>query len=122
MDIKTILLADDQAEIRDVLRIILEKNGFNVIVAEDGEDAIRKFKLYGDAVDVLLLDLLMPKKNGKEAYEVIKEMEQNTKVLFLSGYGCTEVIDDIKNEGLPFVSKPVTPDNLLIKIREIIEG
>ncbi len=120
-DVKTILLADDQPDVRDVLRKMLEKKGFKVIVAEDGAEAIEKFELYGDSIDLLLFDMRMPKKNGKEAYEIIKEKRHDIKVIFLSGYSSTSISDEIEYQNLPFISKPVCLDNLLRKMRDLLE-
>lgn len=120
-DVKTILLADDQPDVRDVLRRMLEKKGFKVIVAEDGAEAIEKFELHGDSIDLLLFDMRMPKKNGKEAYDIIKEKRHDIKVIFLSGYSSTSISDEIEYQNLPFISKPVCLDNLLRKMRDLLE-
>jgi CheY-like chemotaxis protein len=118
---KTILLAEDEAAVREVVTKILEKKGYTVIPAIDGEDAVNKFTEHKDSIDMLLFDVMMPKKNGKEAYDIIKQARPGIKVLFMSGY--SEHVATNKNiheEGLYFLQKPVIPDKLANKISEII--
>src|SRR5208283_2840388 len=64
-----ILLAEDDPEVRNATKIILEKYGYQVIEASDGEEAVRKFGENKDAVQLLLIDVVMPQKNGSEAHE-----------------------------------------------------
>ena len=69
---ETILIAEDEPQVRESMRLILQENGYKIIEAENGEDAVRKFKGNRDAVSLILLDVIMPVKNGREAYEEIK--------------------------------------------------
>lgn len=119
---ETILLAEDDAEVRRLMKNILEEYGYTVIAAVDGEDAVIKFMEHKDRINLLLFDVVMPKKNGKEAYEEIRRMKQDVLVLFASGY-TADIIHKkgLLEQGLNFVSKPVTPNLLLAKIREILD-
>jgi len=65
---------------------VLEKYGYNVITAENGEDAVEKYTTYSNSMDLLVLDVIMPKKNGKEAYDEIRRQRPDMKALFMSGY------------------------------------
>jgi hypothetical protein len=76
-----------------------------------------------ESIQLLVLDVVMPKKNGKEVYETIKEMTPDIKALFLSGY----TADIVHNKGIleqhiNFMSKPISPRDLLAKVREILDG
>ncbi len=94
-----------------------------MIKAVDGEDAVIKFCENRDQVKLLLLDGIMPRKNGKEAYEEIRAINPSIKAIFVSGY--TEDIisrEGLLEQGINFVQKPVTPSALLNKVREILDA
>ena len=81
---EAILIAEDDAEVRLVTRNILEEFGYRVIEASDGEDAVRMFRQHRDEIHVVLLDLVMTKKTGVEAYKEIKALGDEVEVgLFL---------------------------------------
>jgi signal transduction histidine kinase/CheY-like chemotaxis protein len=119
---ETILVAEDDAPIRKLTTALLGEFGYRVIEAVDGEDAIEKIRIHGSRIDLLLLDVIMPRKNGREVYEEAKKLVPNVKVLFTSGY-TADIIQKkgIIEEGQDFISKPVSPGELLKKIRESLE-
>ena len=120
---ETILIAEDERRVRDVLTNILECNGYKTLVAVDGVDAVVKFTGNKDAIQMLVFDVMMPNKDGKAAYNAIKEIKPDIKVLFLSGYSDDITINKtIHNAGLPFMQKPVSPEKLLRKMREILDA
>ncbi|HLE86785.1 MAG TPA: PAS domain-containing protein [Candidatus Brocadiaceae bacterium] len=118
----TILLAEDESVVRELVKIVFEGAGFQVIEAVDGEDAIDKFIKHKDDIALLVFDFIMPRKNGKEAYDTIKNMRPDVKVLFLSGYD-EEVISKtgIHKEGLDYILKPVSPMEILEKVRALLD-
>jgi PAS domain S-box-containing protein len=118
--LRTILLADDEDEFRRVTRDMLGSSGYDVIEAVDGEEAVIKFKENKD-IDLLLFDIIMPKMSGREAYDKIKKIKPDIKVLFISGYpsdftGKYGVLE----EGMNFIQKPAPPATLLRKITEVL--
>jgi PAS domain S-box-containing protein len=117
-----ILLAEDDPTVRGLLRGLLERYGYGVIEAVDGADALKKFMEHRDEIDLMLLDMAMPKRNGREVYGEILRIRPETKVLFMSGY-MDEIARgaEIGRERLNFVAKPVGPDELIKKVREILE-
>jgi len=121
--IETILIGEDDQQVRNLLKEVLSHAGYNIIEAVDGDDAIKVFHENKDKIDLLILDVIMPKKNGKEVYDEIRKVKSDIKVIFVSGYSA-----DIMNKkgilefGLNFISKPVSPDKLLIKIRDILDN
>jgi PAS domain S-box-containing protein len=119
---ETLLLAEDDKEVRDFTREILTEFGYAVVEASDGEDAIAKFTENKDRIQLLLLDVIMPKKNGKEAYDEIKRIRPDMRALFMSGY-TADVIHKkgIVDEGLNFILKPVSPTVLLKKVRDMLD-
>jgi PAS domain S-box-containing protein len=120
---ETILLAEDDRAVRELTKNILEESGYQVIEAVDGKDALEKFASNKDRIQFLLLDVIMPQKNGKEVYEEIRKISPDIKVLFTSGYA-EDIVQKkgISEKGLNFISKPVSPSDLLRKIRDILSG
>jgi PAS domain S-box-containing protein len=119
---ETVLVAEDDASLRELTRIILESFGYSVISAEDGEDAITKFMENKERISLVLLDMIMPKKNGKEVSEAIRKVNPGIKILFESGYTMGIIKTDELTEGsFDFIHKPFQPRNLLIKVREVLD-
>ena len=119
---ETILVSEDDAAVSRIVKEVLEQFGYTVIEAVDGEDAISKFKNNRDRVKLLILDVIMPKKNGKEVYEEIRKDRPDVKVIFSSGY----MTDILQKKGalegdLNFIPKPVSPTELLRKVRETLD-
>lgn len=117
-----ILMAEDDTTVRQLTKQFLEDAGYTVIEALDGEDASVKFNDNRDRIDILLLDTVMPKKDGKEAYELISRIRPGIKALFMSGYS-EDIIHKrgILQNGLNFIAKPVAPNALLKKIMEVMD-
>ncbi|RQW89191.1 MAG: PAS domain S-box protein [Geobacter sp.] len=119
---ETILLAEDDQAVRNLAKSVLEEFGYRVIEAENGAVAIEKFLSHIRSIQLLLFDVMMPEKNGKEAYNEILKVQPEMKVLFMSGY-----TDDIlSNSGiheanLNLIAKPFTHTILLKKVREILD-
>ncbi|NLT21560.1 MAG: response regulator, partial [Syntrophorhabdus sp.] len=118
---ETILIADDDADVRRLMRDVLTKYGYTVIEAVDGEDAIRTYRRH-DSVDLVVIDSVMPGKNGREAYEEMRRAGRDMKVLFMSGHTRDIVLDKGIEEGeFDFLSKPLRPTMLLRMVREILD-
>jgi len=119
---ETVLLAEDDADVRRLTKTTLEEFGYKVIEAVDGEDAIEKFVEKKERIQLLILDVIMPKKNGKEVLDEIRKISPNIKVLFMSGYPA-EILQnkEILEKRMSFVSKPISPIELLKKVREVLD-
>ncbi len=119
---ETILLAEDDEEVRKLMKAVLEEFGYTVITAVDGEDAAKKFSENGDRIRLAVLDVIMPKKSGTEVYSEIKKIRPAVRALFTSGY-TVDVVNakGILEPGLHFISKPVSPKDLLQKVREVLD-
>jgi CheY-like chemotaxis protein len=119
---ETILVAEDNSQLRALIKEVLERKGYNVIQATDGDDAVRKFKERKDGIDLLILDVVMPKMNGKEAYEEITRLRPDAKAFFTSGYTGDVVLGKgIRDELVNYISKPLSPNDLLLKVREVLD-
>jgi CheY-like chemotaxis protein len=120
---ETILVAEDDTQVRDLTKHILEGFGYQVMEAEDGEEAMRVFNENKDRIQLLILDVVMPKKNGKEVYDEITKIRPDIKAIFTSGYNA-EIIHKkgILEKGLGFITKPFSPQELLKKVREVLDN
>jgi two-component system, cell cycle sensor histidine kinase and response regulator CckA len=118
---ETILVAEDNEVARDLIREILLEYGYTVIGARDGVDAIERFKKTR-RIDLLILDSVMPKKNGRQVYDEIRKINPNIKVLFISGYARDIILDKgIEDGEFDFIAKPLSPVELLRKIRQVLD-
>ncbi len=119
---ETILLAEDDIAVRGYIKKLLEEFGYTTIEAMNGADAVEKFKKNKDRVQLLLFDVIMPLKNGKEAYEDIKKIRHDIRVIFISGY-TNEIISKkgALEEGSSFISKPILPDELVRAVRKALD-
>jgi PAS domain S-box-containing protein len=118
---ETILVAEDDDEVRRLARVVLREYGYTLIEARDGDEAVSQFKVHQDSVDLLLLDVIMPKRNGREVLEEIRTLKPGIKSLFTSGYTADTICQKgLLEEGLQFLSKPISPKKLLKKIREAL--
>ena len=119
---ETILLAEDDVKLRQLIVIVLEQMGYTVITAENGDDAVAKFRENKDRIQLLLFDIMMPKKGGIEAYEEIMKVMPKVSVLFASGYSSDMLSEKaLIKEGAIVISKPMSPQNLLKKVREVLD-
>jgi DNA-binding response OmpR family regulator len=115
-------MAEDDGAVRTTARVMFEQFGYTVIEARDGEDAVKKFLENKDNVHLVILDALMPKKNGKEAYEEIKKIRPDVKVIFTSGY-TADVLHKkgILEEGITFLSKPISTHEFIRTVRKVLD-
>jgi PAS domain S-box-containing protein len=119
---ETILVAEDDPTARDIMKKTLIKSGYSVIEAVDGEDAVEKFIKKRNAIDLLILDVVMPKKNGKQVHEAVQAAKEDIKVVFTSGYTRDVVVDKgVCEDVVDFLPKPVSPRDLLTKVREVLD-
>jgi PAS domain S-box-containing protein len=119
---EVILVAEDNTQVREILTATLSDFGYGVIEAVDGMDAVEKFNRHRQGIDLLLLDVIMPRKNGKEAYMEIKKIRPDIRTIFMSGYtGDILSKKGISREGIPMTSKPIVIEKLLRQIREILD-
>ncbi|OGW19162.1 MAG: hypothetical protein A2X56_05605 [Nitrospirae bacterium GWC2_57_13] len=118
---ETVLVAEDDTATRTITTMVLREFGYKVIEARDGAEAVRLFKEQKDRIDLVIIDVVMPTMNGKEAMDRIAAIRPDVKCLFMSGYTADIVHKKgVLDEGVPFISKPASPTELLKKIREIL--
>ncbi|MEK6696234.1 MAG: PAS domain S-box protein [Candidatus Deferrimicrobiota bacterium] len=118
---ETILLAEDEEVIRSFAERTLKELGYNVLVARNGEEAIEIFR-QNKEIDLAVLDVVMPRKGGKEAFEEMHKQNPRLKVIFMSGYTSNGIHDSfVLIAGMPFLQKPFGPTILARKVREVLD-
>jgi len=119
---ETILLAEDDQTVRTLIRSILEEYGYRVVEAADGQEGIDIFQSRQSSIDLVIADIIMPRKSGKDLYDAAVLIKPGARIIFMSGY-TADIIHKkgIFDEGLDFISKPVNPADLLRKVREVLD-
>ena len=115
---ETILLVDDEAIVRDVATIILERAGFAVLSAVDGQDALDIFRSFSGSVDCVVLDMTMPRLGGEETFRQLRRLRPDLPIILSSGYNEDQVLAHSGFAG--FIHKPYRPEDLIDKVREAL--
>jgi len=117
----TILVSEDDDRLRKLFEAVLSKNGYEILNAADGEEAVQLFTANQDKIDLVLMDVIMPKKSGKEAFAEIRKIRPDIKIVFVSGYTPDRLDNELTgSSGVTLIMKPVSPVDLLSKISEIM--
>lgn len=120
---ETILIVEDEDALRELLKGLLEDNGYQVMEAADGQEAVKIYTQNKDNIGLVFSDMGLPKLGGWEAFQKIKEVNPNVKAILASGYFSHELRTKMINEGAKdFVQKPYALNSLLSRIREILDG
>ncbi len=119
---ETILLAEDDEMVRRLTKAVLERAGYTVLTASNGEETLAVFDEHAAAIDLLLLDVMMPRLGGRATYERIRQQRPDVRVLFASGYSMNAIHTDfVLDEGLHLIQKPARRNDLLRKVREVLD-
>ena len=119
---ETILLAEDNEQVRRLAQHILRRQGYTVLVAEDGPEALTILASHDDPVHLLLTDVVMPEMNGRELFARATESHPGLKVLYMSGYTASVIAHrGVLEEGTAFIQKPFNVQALAAKVREVLE-
>ena len=119
---ETVLVVEDDEAVRNVAVRILERAGYKTLTAVDGEEAIQVFQANEDCIDLVFLDVVMPKCSGSAVRERIEKIKPDTRVLFSSGYSPgNSHAEFITEMGLQLIQKPYSPDDLLRRVRGVLD-
>jgi two-component system cell cycle sensor histidine kinase/response regulator CckA len=120
---ETILAVEDEEMVRSVVAKFLRKDGYTVMVAANGEEALRICREHKGPIHLLLTDVVLPGLSGKEIAKQAKKLRPELKVLFMSGYTDNAIVKHgILKKGIAFIQKPLTRQGLAWKVREVLDG
>jgi two-component system cell cycle sensor histidine kinase/response regulator CckA len=120
---ETILLVEDQPEVRSVTRAALTRRGYTVIEASQGEEALQIVEGHPGTIHLLLTDVVMPAMGGRELARRLLHRRPHLRVLYTSGYADTAIVHHgVVESDVAFIQKPYTPDSLLHKVREVLDS
>jgi len=118
---ETVLLVEDEESVRQLARRILERRGYRVLECRNGRDALAQATAYGDQIDLILTDVVMPELSGRGLVERLSAVRPNAAVIYMSGYTDSEVLRrGMLEPGSLFVQKPFNPNSLLRIVREAL--
>ncbi len=118
---ETILLVDDEPLVRNLGHTILEGFGYRVLLGNDGQDAIDIYLREHQRIDLIILDLTMPRLSGRDALRRLLEINPHARVLLASGYSAEHITQEDHDQVLGFVSKPYRPDDLARAVRTALD-
>jgi len=119
---ETVLVVEDEPAIREVMRRILHRNGYRVIMAADGVEALELARAHGGPVDLLMTDVVMPRMLGKEVAERLRAVRPGTPVIYMSGYARPALANAGTLEpGVILLEKPFSEAALLTAVRQVLD-
>jgi two-component system NtrC family sensor kinase len=120
---ETILVVDDEMPIRRYLELFLPSLGYTVLSAQDGQEAVDIIREKGHQVDLVLMDVILPRKSGKEAAAAIRGLKDGLKIVFVSGYSAELVLErSLLDKGEILLTKPLSPTALAGTVRAVLDG
>jgi PAS domain S-box-containing protein len=119
---ETLLLVEDEEQVRRLARTILQQHGYTVLEARNGQEALRVAEQRSGAIDLLVSDVVMPEMNGHQLYRRLSNIRPGLKVLFMSGYTDSALFrNGVLENDFPLVLKPFSPDVLLRHVRDMLD-
>ncbi|HTR82554.1 MAG TPA: response regulator [Bacteroidota bacterium] len=120
---ETILLIEDEPMLLELLKAVLEEEGYRIETAKNGEDAVALFRRQPDKIDLVLSDMGLPKMGGWDVFERLRELKPGLKMILASGYVDSATREDMISRGAQdVVQKPYVPHLILKRIRDILDA
>ncbi len=118
---ETILVVEDEKCLLDLARLMFESKGYTVLAAKDGVEAVELYKQNRENISLVFSDIGLPRLNGKEVFLKLKEMDPDVKVIFTSGIFVDIKTELLKNGAKDFIQKPYKQEDVLQKIRRVLD-
>jgi two-component system, cell cycle sensor histidine kinase and response regulator CckA len=118
---ETVLVAEDERVIRDLVQRALARRGYQVLTAGDGQEAVAVAQAHVGRIDLLVSDVVMPHIGGPELARTLRRSDPNLRVILMSGYSADALREGQDVPGSDFVAKPFTPDELVRRVRSMLD-
>jgi two-component system cell cycle sensor histidine kinase/response regulator CckA len=119
---ETILVVEDDQGVRMLARDVLEMDGYTVLEASHGQEALRVCEKHQGSIHLMVTDMVMPGMNGRQLAERLAPLRPEMKVLYVSGYTDNAILrQGVLEPGMAFLQKPITPGALARKVREVLD-
>ena len=118
---ETVLLVEDQPELRELVRTTLQNCGYTVLEAANADEALQRSAGWAGEIHLMLTDVVMPGMSGWDLASRLKAQGSQMKVIYMSGYSPTATPREIQDAGIDYLQKPMSPDDLLCKVREVLD-
>jgi len=121
--VRTILVVDDEFNIRSMLKEVFEMNGYYVFTAANGKEGLEIYMKHTDQIDLVILDMVMPVMDGKTTFEEIQKIDKDQKIIIISGYAKKEDLREILDKGaLAFMSKPFQIESIVENVARYLSS
>jgi CheY-like chemotaxis protein len=120
--IETVLLVEDERAVRNLASQILKRQGYCVLEASSGEEALELYRVHQDPIHLVLTDVVMPRMSGRELTDRLLSFHPKIKILYMSGYTDDAILQHgVLEKGVNYIQKPFTMESLTRKVREVLD-